>query len=80
MRSFRATERIEDRTVYEQVRHGRSIIVRAETIEQVADGWNSGSFQDKIWPGGYVKNVADAYARPDLMDPTLNVGSGIGGG
>ena len=48
----------------------------AETVEQVADGWNSGSFQDKIWPGGYVKHVADAYARPDLMDPTLTSASG----
>jgi len=51
----------------------------ATSVEQTADAWNSGSFQDKIWPGGYVKQVMDAYARQDLLDPFGSNVSGIGG-
>lgn len=35
----------------------------AETVEQVADAWNSGSFRDGIVPHEYIARVAAEYHR-----------------
>ena len=39
------------------VKHG------AETIEQFADAWNSGSFKDKIVPKEYIDKVSNIYNK-----------------
>lgn len=47
----------------------RKLVERgARTIEQVADGWNSGSFKDGFVPHEYINKVLAAYHRLGTPD------------
>ena len=50
-------EKYVDKRLEQIVRSG------AETIEQVADAWNSGNFRDKIVPADYIAKVKVYYAQ-----------------